>query len=93
MTNTTDATLSTEARAEVLNAEVAKQAAKGWTVNSVSGGQAVLSRKTKIGFWLNAILALITGGIWLIVVLVKVINRKVETLIVTVDAFGKVGRR
>ena len=93
MTNATDAALSTEARTEILNGEVARYASKGWTVSSVQGSQAVLTRKRKIGFWLNALLSVITGGLWLIVVLVKVINRKVENLILTVDAFGKVGKR
>jgi len=93
MSNTTDASLSTEARAEILNGEVARYASKGWTVNSMQGSQAVLSRKRKIGFMWNAILALLTGGLWLIVVLVRVINRKVENLVLNVDAFGKISRR
>ena len=49
MSNATDNSLSTEARTEVLNAEVARYAGKGWTVNSVQGSQAVLSRKKKVG--------------------------------------------
>ena len=93
MIDATDNKLSSEARTEVLNDEVARYARKGWTVNSVQGSQAVLSRKKKIGFWINALLALITGGLWLIVVLVRVINRKVESLIINVDAYGKVSRR
>ena len=93
MSNATDNSLSTEARTEVLNAEVARYAGKGWTVNSVQGSQAVLSRKKKVGLWLNLILSVLTGGLWLIVVLVKVVNRKVESLIVNVDAYGKVSRR
>ena len=93
MTNATDATLSTEARTEILNNEVARYASKGWTVNSVQGSQAVLSRKRKIGFLWNALLSVVTGGLWLIVVLVRVINRKVENLVLNVDAFGKISRR
>jgi hypothetical protein len=84
---------TTDTRADALNAEVARYASRGWTVSSVSAGQAVLTRKKKIGFWLNAILALFTGGLWLIVVLVRVVNRKVENVIVTVDAAGKISRR
>lgn len=93
MSNTTDASLSAEARTEILNAEVARYAGKGWTVNSVQGSQAVLSRKKKIGFWPNFILSVLTAGFWLIVVLVRVVNRKVENLVLNVDAFGKVSKR
>lgn len=78
------------ARSTALNAEVARYARKGWTVSSVTPGQAVLQRKKKIGVLLNVLLSIITGGLWLIVVIVRVVNRKVETKIITVDAYGKV---
>lgn len=38
----------------------------------------------------STILMLITGGLWLIVVIVRVVNREIETLVVTVDASGVV---
>lgn len=85
-------TLGDEARLAKLNAEVAKYARQGWHVQSVTGFQAVLSRNKKIGFFWNAVLTLITGFIWLIVVAYRVINRKKRTLILTVDAYGKVKR-
>jgi hypothetical protein len=85
--------LTTEQRSELLNVEVARYAGKGWTVSSVTGTQAVLQRKKKIGFWLNLILSVVTGGLWLIVVLVRVINRKVESVVLLVDVTGKVSRR
>ena len=86
-------TLNDSVRADLLNAEVARFAGRGWSVSSVSGSQAVLSRKRRIGFWLNAVLALLTGGLWLLVVLVRVVNRRVENLVLTVDAAGVVSRR
>jgi hypothetical protein len=79
-----------EQQAAILNAEVARLAAQGWTVGSVSGGQGILQRKKRIGWFWNTILALVTAGLWLIVVIVRVVNRKVETRIVTVDAYGTV---
>lgn len=45
-----------------------------------------------IGWFWNTI-ALVTAGLWLIVVIVRVVNRKVETRIVTVDAYGTVAIR
>ena len=77
----------------VLNAEVARYAARGWTVSSVQGQQAVLQRQKRIGWFWNLILTLITGGLWLIVVIIRVVNRKVESLIVTVDAYGRISAR
>lgn len=84
--------LSPEARSAILNAEVARAAAQGWTVSSVAGDQAVLQRKKRIGWFWNIILSILTGGLWLIVVIIRVVNRKIQTLILTVDAFGTIRR-
>lgn len=92
MTDTSQTVLSDEGRAALLNAEVAKQASRGWTVQTVSSGQAVLSRNVKIGWFWNIILSLLTAGLWLIVVIVRVVNRKKETLVIQVDAYGRVSK-
>jgi hypothetical protein len=95
MTDTTPAarpTLDPQQQSALLNAEVAKFASQGWTVSSVSGAQAVLQRKRRIGWFWNIVLSLVTGGIWLLVVLYKVLNRKVETLVLTADAYGTITR-
>jgi len=75
---------------EALQAEVARWARDGWTVSHVGGVQAVLQRKKRIGWFWNLILTIITGGLWLIVVIVRVVNRKIETKILTVDGYGTV---
>ena len=85
--------ITQEQQAAILNAEVARLAAQGWTVGSVSGGQGILQRKKRIGWFWNTILTLVTAGLWLIVVIVRVVNRKIETRIVTVDAYGTVAVR
>jgi len=85
--------LTTDARTEILNVEVARYASKGWSVQSQAGGQAVLSKTKRIGVLWNIVLSVLTGGIWLIVVLVRVINRKKHSVVLTVDAAGKVSRR
>jgi hypothetical protein len=77
----------------VLNAEVARYAARGWSVSSVQGQQAVLQRQKRIGWFWNLVLTLVTGGLWLIVVIIRVVNRKIESLIVTVDAYGRISTR
>ncbi|RZU66738.1 hypothetical protein EV379_3104 [Microterricola gilva] len=88
--SSTRETLSEDARSQILNAEVAKQASRGWNVQTVAAGQAVLSRNKRIGWFWNTILTILTGGLWLIVVIVRVVNRKKNTLVITVDAYGKV---
>lgn len=93
MSDATTGALSAETRTEILNIQVANEARKGWVVNSVAGNQAVLSRKKKLSFLLHALLTLLTGGLWLIVVVVLIVNRKVETLVINVDASGMVSRR
>ena len=88
--NTTPAPLDDASRAAILNAEVARYANQGWTVSSVSAGQGVLQRKKRIGWFWNLILTIITAGLWLIVIIIRVVNRKIETRIVRVDAYGRV---
>lgn len=83
-------TLDDASRAAVLNAEVARYANQGWEVSSVSAGQGVLQRKKRIGWFWNLILTILTGGLWLIVIIIRVVNRKIETRIVRVDAYGRV---
>lgn len=85
--------LTSDQRTELLNHEVARFAAKGWTVSSVVGNQAVLQRKKRIGFWGNLFLTFFTWGLWLIVVALRILNRKIESLILTIDHYGKVDRQ
>ena len=95
MTNTASArpTLSVDEQSQILNNEVAKAARQGWTVSSVAGNQAILQRKKRIGWFWNVILSIVTGGLWLIVVIVRLVNRKIETSVISVDAYGNIRRK
>ena len=88
--NPSPAALSDESRAQLLNAEVAKYAQRGWTVQSVAAGQAVVSKNKRIGWFWNLILVLVTGGLWLIYVVYRALNRKVETVVISVDPAGRI---
>ena len=88
--NSAAAPLSEAARSQILNAEVAKYAKRGWTVETAAGGQAVLSKNKRIGWFWNLILVILTGGLWLIYVIYRALNRKKLTAIITVDEFGRV---
>ena len=85
--------LSEEARARILNAEVANYSRQGWTVETAAAGQAVLSKNKRIGWFWNLILVILTGGLWLIYVVYRALNRKKLTTILTVDQYGRVQAR
>jgi hypothetical protein len=82
--------LPDDARARILNAAIAGYSSKGWTVQTASAGQAVLSRNKRMGWFWNLVLVIITGGLWLIYVIYRALNRKKQTIVVTVDQFGTV---
>jgi hypothetical protein len=88
--NAAPAALPDDTRSQILTAEVAKYAKRGWTVETVSGGQAVLSKNKRIGWFWNLILVILTGGLWLIYVIYRALNRKKLTAIITVDQYGNV---
>ena len=82
--------LSDEARTQMLSTEVARYVQRGWTVQTFTAGQAVLSKNKRIGWFWNLILIILTGGLWLIYVAYRALNRKKLTTVVTVDASGRV---
>lgn len=88
--NSARAPLPEDTRAQILNAEVAQWAKRGWTVETASAGQAVLSKNKRIGWFWNLILVLLTGGLWLIYIVYRALNRKKLTAIITVDEYGNV---
>lgn len=67
----------------MLDQKVAEYVARGYAVESRTDTQAVVSRRKRIGWFLNTVVTVLTGGLWLIVVLYKVINRKVERVVLT----------
>lgn len=94
MTDTTTASaLPLEERTARLDAEVARQVSKGWTVASRSDSQAILTQVRRMSVFWNVILTLLTGGLWLIVIAIRLANRKPRTRAVTVDTLGRVSVR
>lgn len=76
-----------------LDLAVASAVAEGYSVESLRDSQAILSRKAPIGWFWNSALTLLTGGLWLIVVFFRIVNRKTERVVLTVDASGRVRRQ
>lgn len=86
--------LSIEQRTTILDREIAEASRKGWSITSVTPGtQAILQRKKRVGWFWVTVLSILTVGIFLIIIAVRIVNRKMETLIITVDADGKVRRQ
>jgi hypothetical protein len=76
----------------MLDQAVAQYVNNGWAVESRTDTQAVLTRKQRLGWFWNILLSVFTGGLWLIVVFFKLVNRKVERKVITVDAAGNLIR-
>ena len=66
-----------------LDAQVQKYVNDGWAVESRTETQAVVTKKKRIGWFFNIVLSVLTGGLWLLVVLYKVINRKTERVVLS----------
>lgn len=76
-----------------LNAEVAKYARQGYTITDRAPGQVILQRKQKIGAWrilIFVVLAITIIGLFLIPLIARALNRKMDTVVITLDASGKV---
>jgi len=71
-----------------LDAAVQQHVNAGWSVESRTENQAVLTKKKRIGWMWNILLTVLTGGLWLVVVFFKMVNRKVERKVIMVDAAG-----
>jgi hypothetical protein len=76
----------------MLDQAVAQYVGRGWAIESRTQTQVVLTRKAKIGWFWNILLSVVTGGIWLIVVFFKLVNRKVERKVLTADSAGNLVR-
>lgn len=67
----------------MLDQKVAEYVAKGYAVESRTDTQAVMTRKPRLGWFWNILLTVLTGGLWLVVVFFKLVNRKVERVVLT----------
>lgn len=81
---------SAEQRAAALNTAVAANVATGWTVQFASPDQVVLTKVARMGWFFNTVLVILTAGLWLIYVIYRALNRKVDRLVLTVDARARV---
>ncbi len=75
-------------RREILDDAVAVYVRHGYTVALSSAHRAVVQRPQQVKVMLNLGLALITGGVWLVVLAVRLLNRPMDRVVLTVDEWG-----
>ncbi|WP_062134447.1 hypothetical protein [Demequina aestuarii] len=68
---------------KAMDAEVASYVSRGYGVESRTRSQVVLVRTRRMGWFWNSILVLLTGGLWLIYVIYRLANRKVDRIVLT----------
>ena len=61
----------------------------GYTVKSNDGRQAVVAKRQSVNVLLNLLLVIITGGIWLIILALRLLNWPTDRAVLTVDASGE----
>jgi hypothetical protein len=87
MTERSDALPEAERR-EILDRAVTKYLRHGYSLESNTGRQAVVSRPQRVNVLLNLLLVLLTGGLWLIVVALQLLNRPKDRVVLTIDERG-----
>lgn len=68
---------------------VEKYVSRGYGVESRTESQVVMSKKATIGWFWNLLFTIITAGLWLLVVLYRLINRKTYRVVLTIDPDGR----
>lgn len=63
---------------------------RGWKIADRTETSVTLTRKKKFNLFLHIVMTLITGGIWLLVILLLLLNRGQEAVTLTVDDSGRV---
>ncbi|MFW2513999.1 hypothetical protein ACNI3K_09495 [Demequina sp. SO4-13] len=75
-----------------MDKEVAGYVRRGYGIESRTRSQVVLVRTRRVGWFWNSILVLLTGGLWLIYVIYRLANRKVDRIVLTSAGRGAVKR-
>jgi hypothetical protein len=68
---------------------VTKYVRHGYTVASNTGRQAVVSKRRRVNVPLNTVLVVLTGGLWLAVVAVRLLDRPTDRVLLSVDGSGE----
>lgn len=80
--------LREEERRAILDRAVAKYVENGYMVQANTGRQAVVVKRQRLNVPLNLLLALFTGGVWLIFLAVRLTNWPTDRVVLTVNDQG-----
>ncbi len=72
----------------VLDRVVAKYVQHGYSVQSNTGRQAVVTRRQRVQVGLNLAMTVLTGGIWLLVLAIRLLNWPTDRVVLTIDRHG-----
>jgi hypothetical protein len=75
-------------RRALLDRAVTRYVQNGYVVQSNTGRQAVVGRRQQVKVLLNLALALVTGGLWLVVLAIRLLDWPVDRVVLTVDEWG-----
>ncbi len=51
-----------------------------------------MTKLVRMGWFWNTVLVIVTGGLWLIYLIYRALNRKRATVVLTVDQYGNISR-
>jgi hypothetical protein len=81
-------TTAAERRA-LLDRAVAKYVQHGYRVASNDGRRAVVTKRQQVNVLLNLLLTIVTGGLWLVVLALRLLNWPTDRAVLTVDESGE----
>lgn len=80
--------LSEAERVAILDRAVATYVGHGYTVESNTGWQAVVSRRQQVNVPLSLAMFILTGGVWLVVLGLRLLNWPRDRVVLAVDERG-----
>lgn len=80
--------LTDEERRSILDRAVTKYVQHGYRVRSNTGRQAVVAKRQSVNVPLNAALAILTGGFWLVLLALRLLNWPTDVVVLSVDGSG-----
>jgi hypothetical protein len=78
-----------EERRALLDRAVARYVQHGYSVTSNDGHQAVVVKRQRVNVLLNLLLTIVTGGLWLVVLALRLLNWPTDRAVLTIDSAGE----
>lgn len=76
-------------RRAVLERAVDAYVQEGYTLESLSSWQAVVTRRQRVRIGVNLALTIVTAGFWLVILALRLLNWPVDRAVLSVDAHGR----